>query len=196
MKSHVVAQYDGTSSSAFFERIQRLAALQVDYIQLRAPALFDRAVYEAGMRCRGLIGSPTRFLINRRYDIAMSCSADGVHLPGPGLPASAIRSAAKKMLIGRSCHSLSDCRAAVAEDLDYVLLGPVFDTRSKKASARVSISELAEASALEIEVFAIGGVSRDNLQALKETGIAGVAAITMFMHDEPLEQIVEEVRTL
>lgn len=196
MKSHVVAHFDEKSSAAFFDRIRRLASLQVDYIQLRAPSLLDRAVYEAGLRCRRLIGPATRFLINRRYDIALSCKADGVHLPARGLPVSVVRKAREPMTIGRSCHTLTDCRNALAEGVDYVIFGPVFAARSKRLPARVSEQEAAEAAALGLDVFALGGVSRENMRTLKGTGVAGVAAITLFMHDEPLDEIVEELRAL
>jgi len=196
MKSHVVAQYAGDSSPAFFERIERLASLRVDYIQLRAPELSAAELYETGRRCRELIGPATKFVINRRYDIAVGCAADGVHLPGHGLPVTAVRQSAPQLTVGRSCHSLSDCTDAVAEGSDYALLGPVFDTRSKASKGRIRPSSLRAAVSLGIEIFALGGVSRDNLSLLRDTGIAGVAAITLFMEDEPLEEIVEEVRTL
>jgi Thiamine monophosphate synthase len=99
-------------------------------------------------------------------------------------------------IVGRSCHSVDDVRVAAAQNADYVVLGPVFSARSKVSPAAISVSELVEAAASGVPVFAVGGVSMENLEQLRGVPIAGVAAITMFMKDEPLDSILEAVRKL
>jgi thiamine monophosphate synthase len=49
---------------------------------------------------------------------------------------------------------------------------------------------------MDVDVFALGGVSRENMATLKGIGLAGIAAITLFMRDEPISDILEEVRQL
>jgi thiamine-phosphate pyrophosphorylase len=194
MKSHAIANLDAPPDDAFFRRIGELAEAGVDVVQLRAKTLDARTAFGVAMRMRGQIRPPGRFLVNRRADIALAAGADGVHLPSDGLPVEPLRRLAPQLLIGRSCHSPGDVRRAAGEGCDYVLLGPVFATRSKPGTAAVSLAELREASRLGIEVFALGGISRDNLQTLEGSGIAGVAAITLFMTDSPVAAIVEDVR--
>jgi thiamine-phosphate pyrophosphorylase len=193
MKSYAIANLDAPPDEAFFRRIGELAEAGVDVVQLRARTLDARTAFGVATRIRAQIRPPTRFVVNRRADIALAAGADGVHLPADGLPAETLRRLGP-LLIGRSCHSVGDVRRAAGEGCDYALLGPVFATRSKPGTAAVGLAELQEASRLGIEVFALGGISRDNLHTLEGSGIAGVAAITLFMVDSPVAEIVEDVR--
>lgn len=196
MKSLAIANLDAAPTESFFERIERLVRARVDMIQLRAKLLDDRLQFEVAARCRSLIpAGATSFLVNGRPDIAIAAGADGVHLPENGLPVAAVRAIGKHLILGRSCHTLKACRQAVEEEADYIVFGPVFDARSKHAPATVSRDDLRAASRLGRDVFALGGISRSNVASLRDAA-AGVAAVTLFMHDEPLEEIMEELRAL
>ena len=195
MKCYAIADLQAAPTEDFFERVGRLVHAGADYIQLRAKAIDDGRVLEYATRIADSFGAPgTELLINGRADIALLAGADGVHLPSRGLPAAAIRQLMPEAMVGRSCHTLDECRQAAAEEVDYVLFGPVFETRSKVSGALVEISELRQAVDLGLAVFALGGLTRERVGRLKGIGLAGVAAVTMFMDDEPLEEIVREVR--
>lgn len=194
MKSYAIAEWEG-DETALVSRVRRLAAAGIDFIQLRAKPLGGRALYELAGRCRSAVTGPTRLIINSRMDIALATGADGVHLPSAGLPVSATRSLGIR-LVGRSCHSVDDVRNAASDGADYVVLGPVFATRSKVSSAAISAVDIVAAATAGIPIFALGGISVDNLQELRGLPLAGIAAITLFMKDEPLEGIVEAVRIL
>jgi thiamine-phosphate pyrophosphorylase len=197
MKSYAIANLEEPPTEAFWSRIRELVDCAVDFIQLRGKRLASAELAGAGERMRREIPiGRTCFLVNGRADIALSSGADGVHLPADGLPVAAIRRLSDRLLIGRSCHSAVDVRSAAREGADYAVLGPVFRPRSKRGEATVPTEELVAAARSGIEIFAIGGISRDNLQELRGTGISGVAAITLFMEDEPLRDIVEAVRAL
>lgn len=194
LKIYAIAEWDG-DEAAMIARVSRLSDAQVDFVQLRAKALSGRALYELAMKCRQAVAAPTRLLINGRADVALAVRADGVHLPSDGIPVAAAQRLSVP-IVGLSCHSVDDVRVAAAQKADYVLLGPVFSARSKALPAAISVSELAEAAASGVPVFALGGVSMENLEHLRGVPIAGVAAITMFMNDEPLDSILEAVRKL
>ncbi|HEY5611065.1 MAG TPA: thiamine phosphate synthase [Thermoanaerobaculia bacterium] len=197
MKSYAIANLDGVPAPEFFVRIERLVRAGVDSIQLRAKPLDDRLLVEVAQRCRSLIPpGATRFIINGRPDIALASRADGVHLPAEGLPARAVRAVGEGLILGRSCHTLEACREAEEEEVESIVFGPVFDARSKESPARVTKHDLVEASKLGAEIYALGGIARENLETLRGLPIAGIAAVTLFMADEPLEEIVESVRAL
>lgn len=196
MKSYAIADIDAMpDENQFLKALAEIADAGVDTIQLRAKSLEGRDLMRLAERCRAAIPSTTLFLVNGRTDVAVACGADGVHLPSAGLPASAVRAISPSLVVGRSCHSLSDVARAKGERADYILLGPVFATRSKSTEGRISSSNLRSAAA-EIPTFALGGISRDNIAQLRGLGLAGVAAITMFMSDRPLEPIVSAVRAM
>lgn len=194
MKTFAIADAEQPPDEGFFARVHRLAEANVDWILLRDKMLDDATRLRNAERCRALVALPTRLLVHGRGDLAAAVGADGVHLAGDGLPPEGVRAVAPGAVIGRSCHSLADCARAAQEGLAYALLGPVRPPRSKPGEARITRSDLARAATLGIDIFALGGISLATLEDLRGVPVTGVAAVTLFMIDEPLEQIVEAVR--
>lgn len=196
MESYAIANCEATPGDPFYRRINDLVEAGVDWIQLRAKSLEDGELYTIGQRMRALIRKgQTRFVVNRRADVAVAVMADGVHLPADGIPIGAAREAGR-LVVGRSCHSVAECRQAHAEGADYVLLGPVFETRSKPSPSRITLEQLKMAGETGIRVFAIGGMSRHHLGHLRGLKLAGIAGITLFMEDQPVGDIVRAVQAL
>jgi thiamine-phosphate diphosphorylase len=84
--------------------------------------------------------------------------------------------------IGRSVHDVAGARAAIDEGADYLLFGSVFDTDSHPGKAGQGLDLLAEVVALGAPVIAIGGVTPERAQSVKDTGAWGVAAIRALWH--------------
>lgn len=194
MKAFAIANLDGAAGPLFFERVKRLSEAGVDWILLRDKELGDAERLHNAARCRSLVEPPSRLLVHGRADLAAAVGADGVHLAGSGIPAAAVRAVVPQATVGRSCHSVAACAAAAREGAAYALLGPVAPPRSKAGEARIGRSDLARAVTLGIDIYALGGISLASLGELTGIGVAGVAAVTLFMADEPLDQIVEAVR--
>jgi thiamine-phosphate pyrophosphorylase len=197
MQAYAIANLDSSPDAQFLRRVEEAVAAGVDYLQLRGPDLTAGALSHAAKACAAAVqGSSTKFLVNRRADVAAATGADGVHLPAAGVSVAAVRRVSPFPIVGRSCHSVAECEAARAEGADYVLLGPLFDPRSKEGKGRVTLEDLRAAAALGIPVFALGGISRDNMQRLRGIPLQGIAAITLFMEDRPLAPLMEEIRAL
>lgn len=196
MKVFAIANLEQPPGTAFFDRLAELCAAAVDLVLIRDRVLPDRDRLSVALECRRVVVPPTRMLVHGRADLALASGADGVHLPSDGVPARAVRTIGENLLVGRSAHSVDECRGAAEEKLDYVLLGPVFPTRSKAGEARISREELERAATLGPAVFALGGISLENLGQLHGLPIAGVAAITLFMEDRPVSVVVEAVRRI
>lgn len=197
MKAYAIADFDGeTDTSTFLDRVTRLSERAVDVIQIRAKSLDDADLLELASQCRSRIEAPSKMLINGRADIAVAAGADGVHLPADGIGVAAAREIGPGLVVGRSCHSVGEVRRARSERADYVLLGPVHSTRTGSKPAAVGPADLAEAVGLGIPVYALGGFDISRVERLRSTGVEGVAAITLFMRDEPLDRVVEKVRAV
>ena len=128
-------------------------------------------------------GTRTRVIVSDRLDVAIAASAHGVHLPGDGPDARRVRAMAPLgFLVGRSVHSVAEARgAAEGGGLDYLVLGTVFETRSKPGRAPCGPGVLAEAvSVAGLPVLAIGGITLDRVPVVAAAGAAGVAAISLF----------------
>ncbi|MGH9459273.1 MAG: thiamine phosphate synthase [Thermoanaerobaculia bacterium] len=194
MRAFAIANVEAPPTEELFARIRRLAAAGVDRVLLRDPTRPDAERYRTALRLRGLLAPPAALMVHGRPDLALAAAADGVHLPATGMPVGAVRRLFPNGIVGRACHSVEDCRAAAGEGAEYVLLGPIFAPRSKAGEARIGREDLARAARLSVDVYALGGISPANLGALQGLGLAGVAGITLFMADEPLEAVVEAVR--
>ena len=82
-------------------------------VQLREKDLEERALLElARAVVAAVAGTPARVLVNRRPDMRADGGAHGVQLPTAGLPVAAVLRAFPPLLVGASCHSPEEARAA------------------------------------------------------------------------------------
>jgi thiamine-phosphate pyrophosphorylase len=153
-------------------------------VQLREKAIPDSAYLELAARCEEILGRSTALFVNGRFDVALAAGATGVHLPEAGLPLERVRSHTPRgFRLGVSTHSAAGAVRMLAGDADLVFVGPVFETPSKDRPLGPSVlAELPPRSSHVADVYAIGGITEDNLDALEpyRDRISGVAAIRLF----------------
>jgi thiamine-phosphate pyrophosphorylase len=170
---------DGADTPAEFAvRIEQLVAAKVGIIQLRDKRLPDRELYHRASLLRERTShTGTLCVINDRVDVAVAVGADGVHLGQEDLPPQSVRRIlAPGMLLGISTHSLGQAHAAVAQGASYIGSGPTFPSRTKKFAQFPGLAFLEQvADTITIPVFAIGGISLENLAMVQETGVSRVA---------------------
>jgi thiamine-phosphate pyrophosphorylase len=195
-------------------RIQKAIQSGMDLIQIREKDLPARellqlakyAVDAAGGRDAAQdplsgfgVVQRSRIVVNDRLDVALAVEAHGVHLGTQSMPARAVRAIVpQNFLVGVSCHSLQEARAAESSGADYILLGPVFETPSKLAyGPPLGLEKLREvASMVKMPVIALGGIGVNRVWPCLEAGAAGIAGIRLFQECESLEARVAELRAL
>ncbi len=162
-------------------------------VQLREKDIFSRELYEMAHELRKLTSRyDARLFINDRIDIALAVDADGVHLGGDSLPIYKTRALiGENMLLGVSCHNQMSAITAQEKGADFITFGPVFFTPSKAPYGEpVGLDKLEiVTSLLEIPVFALGGVNRNNTRQIMEAGASGIALISAIISAEnPLKE--------
>lgn len=172
----------------FLESVLRAG---VDVLQLREKELEARRVLELAEVFREVCDRHRApFIVNDRADVALAAGADGVHLGQDDLPVGAARhTLGRYAIIGRSTHSPSQLRRAAGEDVDYLAVGPVYETPTKPGRRAVGL-DLVRLAAREAAKpwFAIGGIDAGNVDAVRGAGaerIVVVRAITTA--DDPVE---------
>lgn len=119
------------------------------------------------------------FIINDRVEIAIKCKADGVHVGQKDVEAKTVRNMIKKsMILGVSCESLEQAILAKQVGANYLGIGAIFNTNSKKDANSVSLEVLTKiCEKVDIPIVAIGGISERNMVLLKNIKLAGFAMI-------------------
>ena len=141
------------------------------------------------------------FIVNDRLDIALAVEADGVHLGQNDLPLDLARKVlGKKKIIGTSNHSIKEAKQSESAGADYISIGPVFHTDTKKdAGLPLGLELLKQVRAItKLPIVAIGGVNEENLEDVLQAGADSVAIISAIVLTEnpgkSAERIIEKIR--
>ena len=126
------------------------------------------------------------FIINDRLDIALASNADGIHLGQNDLD---LKTARKLLgyskIIGISANNEIDISNALKEGCDYIGIGPVFETTTKKGKKPLKIEKIKKLTKdLNIPWFAIGGITKNNISYLKSYGFKKFALVSQLMNSE------------
>jgi thiamine-phosphate pyrophosphorylase len=120
-------------------------------------------------------------IVNDRADIARMAKAAGVHVGQDDIaPRDARPIVGPDAIVGVSTHTIDQVRAACAEPVSYIAVGPVFGTQTKDTGYQAVGLELVSAAAKaagSIPIVAIGGVTLENARSVLDAGAASVAVI-------------------
>jgi thiamine-phosphate pyrophosphorylase len=172
-------------------------------LQIRHKGHWNRDLFAAAQEvARFAVEAGAMLVINDRADFAMLLDA-GLHVGQDDLPVRAARQLlGSAALVGLSSHNPAQLCAAGGELVDYVALGPIFETRSKRnPDAVVGLEELARCRSLvEKPLVAIGGVTMENAPSVWAAGADSVAIIGGMLPAAPtarsLRSRMEEWRSL
>jgi thiamine-phosphate pyrophosphorylase len=135
------------------------------------------------------------FLVNDHVDLALLCDADGVHIGQDDLPLSEVRKLVGERVIGLSTHSIAQAREAVALGADYIGVGPIFRTFTKKNVVDPVGCRYLEEVAREIPLpfVPIGGIKEYNIGEVLSRGARTVCVVTGVTEAEDIEATVRKL---
>ena len=123
-------------------------------------------------------------IINDRIDIALAIDADGVHVGQSDIPAKIARSMiGEDKILGVSAATIKEAAKAQLDSTDYIGVGAVYPTNTKDDASAVSKKELKEiVESVNIPVVAIGGITKENVCELRDSGISGISVVSAIMN--------------
>ena len=159
------------------------------FLQIREKDLEEGAYEEEAEKLRTLCASyRVPFVVNDSVEIALQCNADGVHVGQSDIKGRDIRAIiGPDKILGISAGTVEQAKAAEAAGADYIGVGAVFATGTKKNAKNISMEQFREISdSVSIPVVAIGGINAGNMLELKGSGADGVAVVSaIFAAEDP-----------
>lgn len=163
--------------------VEQAVAGGVDAVQVREKDMPSDQLISLAQRLRDATRDRALLLVNGPLHVALASYADGVHLP-EDLPAGrhgapAVERHRDAFLVGRSVHSLDAARRAEREGLDYLIAGPVYESRTHPGREPAGVGLIGEiVSAVGLPVIAIGGIDATRVTEVVRAGASGIAVIS------------------
>lgn len=169
------------SGQSHAEQVEQLAAGGATLIQLREKLASPREFYESALQAMSVARAlSVQIVINDRVDIAIAVKADGAHVGQTDLPPDRARALlGESRILGYSTHTLEQALAATSAPVDYIAIGPVFQTRTKQRPDEVVGLEAVKVVRQHVTkpLVAIGGITLATARAVIEAGADSIAVI-------------------
>ena len=135
-------------------------------------------------------------IIDDRIDVAMAVDAEGVHLGQSDMPVNIARKIlGEDKIIGATAKTVAQAVEACENGADNLGVGAIYPTTTKVKTVLTSVETLKEiVKSVPIPVNAIGGLNKDNIDVLKNTGIAGICVVSAVMKSENPQKSASEIK--
>ena len=151
------------------------------FLQIREKDLDPNSFAEEAAKLKDLCARyKVPSVVNDSVEIALAIDADGVHVGQSDIKGRDIRGMiGTDKILGISAGTVAEAIAAENAGADYIGVGAVFGTSTKKNARNLTVEKLKEiSSSVSIPVVAIGGISGKNLMELSGSGVDGVAVVS------------------
>ncbi len=180
------------------EVVKEMIEADIGIIQYREKEKKSLLKYRECMEIRKMTADAgVFFIVNDDVALALSVGADGVHIGQEDLPVEKVRElVGEEMIIGLSTHSPSQAEEAVAKGADYIGIGPIFATFTKKdVCDPVGLEYLDYAvKSCPIPFVAIGGIKEHNIGVVAGRGARLICAVTEILEAENIKEKIFRLR--
>ncbi len=199
-KLHYISQQ--CEHGSHLTAIQHALEAGCKWIQLRVKNelndLILKYAIEANKICKQY---DAKLIVNDHPEIALEAGAYGVHLGLEDMPIAQARiMVGGKMIIGGTANSFQHIRQRTAEGADYIGLGPYRFTATKQNLKPVlglegykTILQQMRVFNIHIPIIAVGGILLDDIAAIMQTGVCGVAVSSALTFADKQEKMVEKM---
>ena len=178
---YAITDRGSLDKKVFFEKIEEALQGGVTILQLREKELDEDSFTDEAIEVKSLCrkyGVP--LIINDNVNVALKSGADGVHVGIEDMPIDEIRrKTPDSFIIGATCKTVEQAQSAERLGADYMGVGAVFPSPTKKNAVRITREQLKEiCSSVSIPAVAIGGITLENVGELQGGGMSGIAVVS------------------
>ena len=189
-----------TGKMSLCEQVEAALKGGATMVQMREKGLTNDTVQDYLEEARSLRALTERYkvplIIDDNIKLALLCGADGVHVGQSDMEAGKVREKlGPDKIIGVSCKNVEQALLAKKHGANYLGVGAIYPTGTKKDADAVTPGMLAKiCQAVDIPVVAIGGLNKEHLELLKGTGVDGIAVVSALFAADDIEKAAEELK--
>ena len=194
---YFITDSTGFSEEEFLSRVEQALKGGVTLVQLREKNRTTREYISLAEKVHKITKEYNiPLIIDDRIDVAMAIDAEGVHLGQSDMPVDiARRILGNDKIIGATAKTVPQALEAYKNGADNLGVGAIYPTTTKVKTVLTSVETLKDiVKAVPIPVNAIGGLNKDNMYVLENTGIAGVCVVSAIMNADSPQQAAEEIK--
>ena len=172
------------SENEFLYRVEEACKGGVTLIQLREKECTTREYLTLAKKVHEItLKYSIPLIIDDRVDVALATDAEGVHVGQSDMPVSIARKLmGKDKIVGATAKTVPQAIEAYEQGADYLGVGAIYPTTTKVKTVLTSVDTLKDiVKAVPIKVNAIGGLNKDNIHVLKDSGIDGICVVSAIM---------------
>lgn len=179
-------------SNNLLDQIEMIASAHPKAIVLREKDLSEKEYEQLARQVMQICQKHgTQCILHSFSNVATTLGATAVHMPLPLLQKMTPQEKSHFQIIGASCHSLEEAKEAQNLGCTYITAGHIFLTDCKKGLPGRGLPFLEEiCKTVRIPVYAIGGISSQNMESVRKTGAAGACIMSGFMRCKTVEEIM------
>ena len=196
MTLYAVTDRTWADDVTLMEQVKQALDGGITFLQLREKKLSEEEFIKEAQEMKKLAQEyKIPFVINDNIKVALEVDADGVHI---GQDDMSVQEARKLLgedkIIGVSAHNVKEAVKAQKGGADYLGVGAVCATSTKKDANVVSKEEIKKIKeAVDIPIVAIGGIKQDNIKTLQGTGVDGVAVVSDIFAAKDITKAAKEL---
>lgn len=194
---YAVTDRTWTGRQTLYEQVEEALKGGVTMVQLREKELDEERFIREALEIRELCHSySVPLIINDHVNVALKSGADGVHVGIEDMPVDKIREmTGKDFIIGATAKTVEQAQKAEADGADYLGVGAVFPSPTKKNAIRITNEQLREiCGSVNIPAVAIGGISLDNVSELAGSGMCGIAVVSAIFAADSIKSAAEHLK--
>ncbi len=199
LKFYLVTDSDILRERDFYKSVEEALSGGVTCVQLREKNLLGKEFLIKAKKIRELTRKYNAlFIVNDRIDIAMLSDADGVHVGQADLDILDVRKLiGSEKIVGVSASNIEEAILAEKNGADYIGVGSIFPTNTKKDAKNVYLNGLKEIkNNINIPIVAIGGIKEDNIKLIKDIGVNGYAIVSDILSAKNIKEKCENINLI